>query len=77
MVRRRKIMDEDSIGDLRVSYRISNVFSTGAEVSVLGNVREDNKVMPLDDLTRCISTKKYSARDFIESAVYLPGAFCI
>ena len=67
MVRRRKIMDKDSIGDLRVSYYISKEFSTGAEVSVLGNVREDNEVMPLNDLEFSISTKLDSARDFISS----------
>ena len=67
MVRRRKIMDEDSIGDLRVSYLISKTFTTGAEASVLGTVRKDNEVRPLYELRWCISTKKYSARDFIES----------
>ena len=68
MIRRRKIIDTDSIGDLRVSYYISKEFSTGAEVSVLGNVREDNEVMPLNDL-KCISSKKLSARDFISSMI--------
>ena len=65
MVRRRKIMGKDSVGDLRVSYRYSKPLSTGAEVSVLGNVREDNQVMPLNELEWCISTKKNSARSFI------------
>ena len=66
MIRRRKIIDTDSIGDLRVSYYISKEFSTGAEVSVLGNVREDNQVMPLNELKWCIATKKDSARDFLQ-----------
>ena len=67
MVRRRKIMGKDSVGDLRIFYRYSKVYSTGAEASVLGNVREDNQVMPLNDLEFSISTKLDSARDFISS----------